>query len=160
MRIVNEELKDGRILQYQELESGTCYHIETPEPVIKRLEDARINRYRLRLFFGDTKTGRDWGEENDTMGRVGRSTGRIKIPLLLRTRRSSGGGAILDHCIVKIMRGRRTVYEMPGYKPPDFRVVGKMVFWDAQKSAEFKTEAAARRYVAFMKGERHTKGGV
>ena len=160
MRIVNEELKNGRILQYQELESGTCYHLDTPEDVIKRLEDARINRYRLRLFFGDTKAGRDWGEENDTMGRVGRSTGRIKVPLLLRTRRSSGGGAILDHCIVKIMRGRRTVYEMPGYKPPDFRVVGKMVFWDEQTSAEFKTEAAARRYVAFMKGERHTKGGV
>lgn len=143
-------LKENKI-KYRQLESGTCYHIETPEPVIKRLEDARINRYRLRLFLGDTKTGRDWGEENDTIGRVGRSTGRIKVPLLFRTSRSSGGGAILDH---------RTVYEMPGYKPPDFRVVGKMVFWDEQTSAEFKTEAAARRYVTFMKGERHTKGGV
>jgi hypothetical protein len=49
MKIVNEELEDGRVLQYQELESGTCYHIETPMPVIKRLEDARIERYRLRL---------------------------------------------------------------------------------------------------------------
>jgi hypothetical protein len=26
-----------------------------------------------------------------------------------------GGGAILDHCIVKIMVGKRTVYEQAGY---------------------------------------------
>jgi hypothetical protein len=156
-KIVTSKQKNK--IKYRQLESGTCYHLETPEAVVDYLEEAHINRYRLRLFFGDTKTGRDWGEENDVTGYVGRSTGTIKIPLLIHNNRSMGGGAILDHCIVKIMRGRRTVYEMPGYKPPDFQVVGKMVFWDEQTSAEFKTEEAARRYVAFMKGERHTKGG-
>jgi len=159
MRIVNEELKDGRILQYQELESGTCYHIETPEPIIKRLEDARINRYRVRLFFGDTKTGQDWNEENDTMGRVERSTGRIKVPLLLPNIRSTGGGAILDHCIVKIMKGKQTVYEHPGYDAGYFEVRRNRVFKNGEIVANFKTEWQAKRYVAFMKGERHTKGG-
>jgi len=160
MRIVNEELKDGRILQYQELESGTCYHIETPEPIIKRLEDARINRYRVRLFFGDTKTGQDWNEEHDTIGRVGRSTSRIKIPLLIRTSRSMGGGAILDHCIVKIMKGKRTVYEHPSYHSLPFCTSGGMVMRDGQVVAHFFSVTQANKFVAFMKGERHTKGGV
>lgn len=160
MKIVKEKLPNGNTITYQELESGTCYHVETPEPIIKRLEDARINRYRLRLFFGDTKTGQDWNEENDVTGYVGRSTGTIKIPLLIHNGRSMGGGAILDHCIIKIMvRGCR-VYEHPKYHSLPFSKSGSTVLRGGEVTAVFDTPRKAEKYIAFMKGERHTKGGV
>jgi hypothetical protein len=75
----------------------------------------------MRFCFGDTKDGRDWGEVHDTKGYIGRSTGSIKIPLLLNTVSSSGGGGLLDHCIVKIERKNRgekcytEVYRHPQY---------------------------------------------
>ena len=58
---------------------------------------------RVRLFLGDPETGRDWGEENDVTGYVGRSTGPSKVPLLLATRRSMGGGAILVDCVLRML---------------------------------------------------------
>jgi len=50
MKIVTEKLPNGNTITYQELESGTCYRKETPRPIIERLEDARIRRYRVRIF--------------------------------------------------------------------------------------------------------------
>ena len=35
---------------------------------------------------------------------IGNSLGPLKVPLLIHNRRSSGGPAILDHCVVKIKR--------------------------------------------------------
>lgn len=33
------------------------------------------NRKRVRLWYGDRKTGKIWLEEHDIMGRIGRTTG-------------------------------------------------------------------------------------
>lgn len=44
----------------------------------------------------------DWNEQFDVTGYVGRSTGPIKVPLLIHNRRSLGGPAILDHCIIGV----------------------------------------------------------
>jgi len=104
--------------------NGTTYHDETPSKVIDILEAARLNHVddqygrplrghlRLRLHYGDVKTGRPWGDSET--GQIGRSTGTSKIPLLIKTRRSMGGGGILDHCIVKIeaMPGRQVLYDV------------------------------------------------
>ena len=85
--------------------AGTFYHRETPDEVITVLERARADRLRLRLWYGDVKTGRAWGERES--GRLGRSGGPVKVPIMLNNRRSHGGGAILDHCIVKVEHSNR-----------------------------------------------------
>lgn len=94
--------------------NGTCYHKTTPKQVIDILEEARENRTRLLFDFGDVKTGKSWGETYDIRGTIGRSTGILKIPLLIKTKRSTGGGGILDHCIIKItdIKTKRVLYDI------------------------------------------------
>lgn len=82
--------------------NSTSYHFKTNNEVISVLENARLNHLRIEIDYGDIKTGKSWGEENDTIGYVGRSTGENKIPLLIKNNRSLGGGSLLDHCIIKI----------------------------------------------------------
>lgn len=98
--------------------NGTFYKKDTPDEVIDILEDSRINKTRLIFDFGDIKTGQSWGEVDDIAGHVGRSTGNIKIPLLIKTSRSFGGGALLDNCIVKISlsKGKKVLYQHKNYK--------------------------------------------
>ena len=76
--------------------NGTSYRNETPDEVIRVLESARQNRTRLHISLGETASGRDWLEEFETHGYVGRSMGPVKVPLLVANTRSLGGGAILD----------------------------------------------------------------
>lgn len=95
------------------VKNGTYYNINTPDKVIDWLETSRERKQRIRIFYG--KDGKAWNEEFDTIGHVGRSTGTIKIPLLIKNSRSMGGGAILDNSIVRIdTKGRNgkivTVY--------------------------------------------------
>jgi len=97
---------DAKIVKYGDksykVVNGTYYHIDTPDRVITALEGARHNRWRIRLDYGDVKTGRSWGEVCDITGYVGRSTGKIKIPILVYNSRSFGGAAILDDCILSV----------------------------------------------------------
>lgn len=86
--------------------NGTSYDERTPDEVIRILERSRKEKLRLRLFYGDTETGKVWEDATPNRGHIGRSTGDIKIPLLVRTSRSAGGEAVLDHCIVKITESR------------------------------------------------------
>ncbi len=74
----------------------------TPDEVVAILENARQTWTRLHVSLGDSESGRDWIEENMVHGVIGRSTGSIKIPLLIHNRRSLGGPGLLDHCIVRI----------------------------------------------------------
>lgn len=104
---------------YQEF-NGTFYDSRTPEEVIRLLELARQNRIRLHISLGDTEgpnTGRDWLEEFDIHGYIGRAMGPVKVPLLIANRRSTGGSAILDHCIVRIRTssGGRVLWQHSQY---------------------------------------------
>ena len=108
--------------------NGTAYHVETPPDVIRILENARISddinpdpKNRVRVHYGDIKTGQCWNEEWDIDGYIGRSTGNIQIPLLVHNRRSLGGPGLLDHCIIRItttQAPRRVLYEHPNYQAP------------------------------------------
>jgi hypothetical protein len=99
--------------------NDTTYKDDTPKEVIDILERSRTTKLRLRIHYGDTKTGRAWGDVK--RGHVGRSTGRVKIPLMIKTRNSTGGEGILDHCIVLITesRGGRVLYKHPLYHEHD-----------------------------------------
>lgn len=145
------------------------FHERTPQAVRNILEAARSSGGRLRVFYGDTGTGRDWGEENDVTGYIGRSTGPQRVPLMLANSRSHGGSAILDHCIVRIVRDGRDVYKHPRYNQPDYVIYsvsdGTMrakgyqvqVVADGDVVARFKSIVSARRWQLFMLGKRMTK---
>jgi hypothetical protein len=143
--------------------NGTSYHVQTSATVVQVLERARQNRTRIHVSFGDAASGLDWLEEWDITGYVGRSMGPIKVPLLIANRRSLGGGAILDHCIVRIREsaGGRILYRHPTYhygtlaiRPkaepvtlPDGRVLTIDVVQDGKVHASFESMTKARRWV-------------
>ena len=138
--------------------NGTTFHTETPIAVCNILNDAISSRLskRIRIFFGDKETGKDWNEFYDTIGYVGRSTGLIKIPLMIHNTRSTGGGAILDHCIVKITVDKKTVYQHPKYHCPivikDCSVIDTE---DNKVIANCKDAEMAKRYFDYLKGTRN-----
>lgn len=96
---------------------GTYYSQNTSDDIIKLLEKLREKRKRVHFRWGDTKTGKDWGETMDVEGTIGRSTGEVKIPLLIAQGRSTGGGGLLTGSIVKIMesKGKKVLYKHPKY---------------------------------------------
>ena len=126
---------------------------------------------RVRIWYGDTKTGRSWNEEYEVTGTIGRSNGKIAIPLLLKNSRSCYGGALLDDCIIRIddIKEKRTIYKADNFHVEDMKVYaifGDVNYkyqaaklsedsgeWEVQ--ASFKTEQQAHNYVAFMRGERY-----
>lgn len=143
----------------------------TPQGVISAIVGAYHRGERVRLFYGDKQTGVDWGEEYDTMGTIGKSTGHISIPLLINNTRSMGGGALLDDSIVKITVDKRVVYKHPNYSVMSYAVKqGNPTEWGEwyvyrkhpitgkiDHSATFKTEEKAYKYVDFMLGKSNRK---
>lgn len=157
-------IKDSQGKEYQQTENGTCYNINTPERIIRTLEGSRSCGERIRLFYGDTKTGKCWNEENDVVGTVGRSTGNIKIPLLLAKSTSTGGGAILDHCIIKIINRGSLLYQHPGFDNGKWEIsvcdlpeYKENALCNGTVIARFKKEGQAQRYVDFMTGKRFSR---
>ena len=110
--------------KYKEI-NGTWFHKDTPAEICNILSDAIKSRRRLKFYWGDQKTGHGWNEEYDISGRVGRSTGSIKIPLLITTSRSIGGGAIMDDAIVKIkdIESGKVLWQHPQYVQPKVEIV-------------------------------------
>lgn len=123
METKNIDHGNGHKTTYKIWPSGTAYHIETPDRVCEILENARTSGNRIQIYYGDKETGRDWHEEQDTRGTIGRSSGTVKIPLLIATSRSHGGGAILDHCIIKIRNKYGLIYQHENYKQSKFEIV-------------------------------------
>ena len=109
--------------------NGTSYKESTPDAVIAILERSRQSSktLRLKLFYGDVKTGKAWLTEEDyklygvesagDVGYVGRSTGTHKVPLAIFSTYSKGGEAILDNCIVRIETSRKAnvLYTHPAF---------------------------------------------
>lgn len=148
------------------LVNGTSYDERTPDEVIRILESARQHRTRLHISLGETagpQAGRDWLEENSVHGFIGRSTGSIKIPLIVHNRRSLGGPGLLDHCIVRIRTaaGGRVIWQHPRYhhglmqirqkaEPvvlQDGRTLRVEVLRDGEIQAAFEDVTKARRYI-------------
>ena len=148
------------------------FNDETSDKVKQCLEHCYNSKLRLRIWYGDTKTGVSWMDEYDTIGTIGRSTGKQKIPLLVKNSRSSGGGGILCHCIIRIdvINSRRTIYKHPLFNVPTLGVYPNLdedtktkypfiVLKYGTIQAKFKSRESAYNYVYFMTGERYTTGG-
>jgi hypothetical protein len=160
----------------------TWYQPGTPKKVqailsaaIQDQMDSHSNAQILRFFYGDQETGRDWCEENDTIGFIGRTGGTMKTPLLLEPLRYSqtngelvsaeGGGAILTACIVRIICVSNNVelYRAPNYQMPVFTIEAAkakgqrpvIVKRDGEvEMAGLMNMEEAHEYVAFMQGLR------
>ena len=154
------------LAQAQGRDLGTFFHLDTPTAVREILEQARKDGTRLRLFYGDTETGRDWLEEYDLLGRIGRSTGILKVPLLIAGKQR-GGPAILDHCIVRIIDvdAQRELFRIWNYHLPQFTVryergaqYKAAVYADGDLHARFATPAKAYAWIAFMQGDAFQQG--
>ncbi len=153
---------------------GTWFHRETSAGVRNCVIDALENRQTVRLWYGDVTTGRAWVEENDVLGKIGRSCGPVKVPLLVEPG-EVGGVQLLDHCIVRIdtvtrrrTRGAvgtqtetvgKTVYRHPSFhtgtwesRPARLDGYAVEVCLDGEVQARFKNTAAADRYTTFMQG--------
>lgn len=162
---------NGNTIRYRRF-NGVYFHADTPTAVVQALDTARQARTRIRLSYGDAETGRDWLEEHDVEGTIGNSLGPLKVPLLIANRRSSGGPALLDHCIVKIKatRSGRVLYKHPKYHTgtiaireigPDemcgtenLRERGYSHAVDVNETnhANFRSRRAAERFVKKMTG--------
>ena len=153
---------------------NTFFHLETSDE-LARIIDGLINDHReirVRIFLGDRATGREWGEEHDVAGYMGRSTGTRKIPLMINNRRSLGGPGLLDHCILKLQTtAGRVLWQAENYQPSTYEAKeiepcnfgnGKVYRAEGWKDGEmliarFQTIGQAKRWAAFMRGERGSK---
>ena len=145
--------------------NGYEFDKNTPEDVVNILLRYMHDRsVRIRVFYGDTKTGKDWCEEYNTMGYVGGSTGKIKLPLLINNRNSWGGDAILTGSIVRITIDKKDVYRHPKYhigkvelKPSGYADVPYGVWIGGKNYANFKTPIQAQKLAEFIKGNTNSK---
>lgn len=164
MQIANEAYQ-GK--EYK-VANGTYYHIETPDAVIRVLEQYRGTQTRLRIFCGDVETGVAWTEEWHNMGRISRSCGRIKIPLLIANSRSLGGPGLLDNCILGIRLiggGRPWLYKNPKLDLGFWSAsplegddkYGGIVHHNGAEYARCGTYEKAQRLALYMDGKRDAK---
>ena len=182
--LIEEKLDNGNTIYYVE-KNGMYFSVglylkkENKLKVYKNVNEALLNtllnsynfKFRIRIWYGDLETGRSWNEEYDTMGIIGRTTGKIKTPILINNSRSGGGGAVLMGSIIRIddIEDKITLWKVPNFHVEDMKVyeifgnenykyqVAKLSEdsgkWEVQ--ASFKTEKQAYNWVAFMLGERY-----
>lgn len=80
---------------------GTSYDADTPDAVIEVLERVRASGDRITIVYGDTETGEPWQDRPES-GYVGRSSGTLKVPILLYSSRSIDGMAVSNGNILEI----------------------------------------------------------
>jgi hypothetical protein len=143
--------------------NGTGYHNTTDKNVIDWLETSRKQKQKIRIWYGEN--GKCWNDENDTIGYIGRSNGKIKIPLLIQNCRSRGGSGILDQYIVRIDlkndTGRIcTVYLNNSIKFDHFVFTDIGTVYNETRDklyARCKNREAGEHLARFMNGERWAK---
>ena len=153
--------------QFEEYK-GLWFSTNTPMQVKNVICHAYDHKLRVRLHLGNVHTGEVWPEEYDVIGRIGRSTGTEKIPLLIKNARSMGGGGILDHCILGIQEvtSKQWLYKANNMQMPSLTITMNprtsldpdrlqyVVEKENKNMAAFKTIKQAENYIAFMQGKR------
>lgn len=153
-------MEESNRIQYGNL----WFHSDTPREVIKTIGQF-WNGTRIRIFLGDITTGKCWNDEYGVTGKIGRSTGTQKIPLLINNQRSKGGDAILTRCIVGICTTEGVwLYKHPTLDlgewtsgPSPLSDYHTSVYCNGRIHANFKTQKQADNYIGFMTGKRFCK---
>lgn len=92
---------------YVKRRSGLWVEETTKPRQATAVERAEQEGIRIRVHYGDVETGRDWGDFHDVEGRVGRSIGRVVVPLLVSKPQSPGGSPIMTQHIVRLRWANR-----------------------------------------------------
>lgn len=138
----------------------TYFDPGTDAKAAKILESCRTHRQKIRLILGDTCSGEPWLGEHDVVGRIGRSMGTLKVPLLIEPD-AQGGSAILCACILAIVdwASGHFLYRHSAYRKADLRIKPSSDIerpWDVLQGEEvvssFNDIGKAGAYVAFMRG--------
>jgi hypothetical protein len=144
---------------------GMWFHPDTPRPVRKVLNEAFKHGFSIRIFYGDTVTGKDWLEECDVLGSIHQSSGILKVPILIDAG-SIGGPSILDHCIVRIVdvttgqelychhNYHHGVFTLHEYYECNYEAEIRV---DGETHARFKSMDDAYHWMAFMVGKSFLK---
>lgn len=142
--------------------NGTAYHKDTKKVVIDLLERFRTTGERIRIWH--SHNGVNWNNEYNTIGTIGRSTGKYKIPILKDNSRSLGGISISEECIVRIDINRNgkkeTVYRDNTIKFDHFVSTDLGNVYNETKDelyARCKNGNSGKRLAAYMNGERWCK---
>lgn len=139
----------------------TYFDPGTDPKVATVLETRRQTSGKVRLVLGNTCTGAPWLNEYDVVGKIGRSDGSLKIPLLVEDGESCGS-AILTACVLNIIdwKSGRALYRHPAYLEPELSLQPSDVPerpWAVihlnEVIARFKEMGKACAYIAFMRGE-------
>ena len=121
----------------------------------KVLESCRTHERKIRLL-----TGEPWLEEHDVVGRIGRSIGSLRVPLLIEPG-EHGGSAILCACILAIVdwTSGNFLYRHDAYRAADLNIKPSTdaerpwdVFQREEVVASFRDIGQAGAYLAFMRG--------
>lgn len=145
---------------------GLFYPKQAPSGVVTALDYARRSETRIQVFYGDPQTGKHWNEERETTGYVAPAKGARPLPILVFSKRTSGGPFVMCENVLKIVvnSGRRVLYEAPTWRDQVFttrtcrfvgddgRLLTTEVLIDGQVEARFESSAAAARYIARMSG--------
>lgn len=136
----------------------TNYPATLPAHLIERLERHRQSNTRLRIFYGNIETGEVWHEEFQIQGRIVRSTGTVKIPLLINNARSYGGGALSGSIVAVKISGTKTwIYKHDKLHFGTLIANDREVTHNGVAVARFANNASAKRYVDFLLGNRDSK---
>lgn len=140
------------------LNKKTLFDPDTAPEVTQILERYRKSEQPLRLVYGDIVTGKDWCEECDVVGIVGRSTGPLRVPLMIEFGQQ-GGSTILTTRVLVIIdpMTRRCLYKHPSYQSPVVHVEHEAdadlpfcVLHDGKKIARFDNALDAHELCAFF----------
>lgn len=140
----------------------TYFDPGTDPKAARVLERCRHKGTTVRLILGDLKTGEPWLEEHDVVGRIGRSMGTLKVPLLIEAG-ADGGSAILTASLLSIVEwdGGEFLYRHPAYHAPDLLIrrggdpgrPWEVIHRRKEVVARFRDIGKAGAYIAFMCGE-------
>ncbi len=142
------------------LTHSTYFDPGTDGKAAKVLESCRTGERKIRLILGDTRSGEPWLEEHDVVGRIGRSTGPLKVPLLIEPG-EHGGCAILCACLLAIVdwQSGDFLYRHATYREADLSIKPSADAerpWDVLRRdevvASFRDIGQAGAYLAFMRG--------
>jgi hypothetical protein len=142
------------------LNRSTYFDPGTHPEAAKVLEAARQRARKVGLILGDTTSGEPWLEEHDVVGRIGRSTGSLKVPLLIEAGRC-GGSAILCACLLALIDwdSGDVLYRHAAYREADLGIQPSNATdlpWNVVRGEEvvarFQDNGKACAYLAFMRG--------
>lgn len=134
------------------------FHRETCAQVRQALSDIQGSGQKVRLFYGDPKSGKAWPEVTEVFGRVGAD--EEQAPAFI-----DQGGQIRDDSIVGILgRAGKWLYRHPQLDLGTWEIIPSpdddyldAVTYNGEVIELFKRAGQSRRFKDFMTGRRASR---